>query len=35
MTGWLCFFAWVCSFGDATPVSVTILCFLAWWNEIL
>lgn len=35
MTGWLIFFAWVCSLGDGASTTVTVLCFIAMMNEIL
>jgi hypothetical protein len=34
MTGWLCFFAWICSMGDETPLVVSMLTFLAMMNEL-
>ena len=34
MTGWLCFFAWVLSLGDQTPLVVSVLIFIAMMNEI-
>jgi hypothetical protein len=34
MTAWLIFFAWALSLGEAST-AVTILCFLAWMNEIV
>jgi hypothetical protein len=35
MTGWLCFFAWVFSFGPDTPLVVSVLVFLAMMNEVV
>ena len=34
MTAWLIFVAWVCSLGDGASMTVTVLCFCAWINEI-
>jgi hypothetical protein len=34
MTAWLIFVAWVMSLGDGASMTVTVLCFCAWINEI-
>lgn len=34
MTGWLCFFAWIFSMGDSTPMIVSVLVFFAMMNEL-
>jgi len=34
MTAWLIFVAWLMSLGDGASMTVTLLCFMAWINEI-
>jgi hypothetical protein len=34
MTAWLVFIAWLFSWGDGASMTVSVLCFMAWINEI-